>query len=89
VYRVHKFLWELRRNPALAERFKEDPRGTLASYGISEDEGRGLLAWDFKKFYESGANPYILYFGALQMGVSRAEYYERLRGESTGQPVRR
>jgi Aromatic-ring-opening dioxygenase LigAB, LigA subunit len=85
VYGVQKFLWELRRDPALAERFKQDPEPTLESYGVPENERRALLNKDFKSFYDAGINPYILYFGALQMGVSRPEYYQRLRGEPVAQ----
>ena len=81
MYAVQKFLWELRRDASVAERFSHDPEGTLASYGVPEAERRALLARNFKTFYDSGANPYILYFGALQMGVSRPEYFELLRGE--------
>lgn len=84
MYNVHKFLWELRRNPALADRFKQDPEGTLQAYGLADEERRALLERDFRKLYDAGANPYILYFGALQMGVSRPEFYERLRGERSG-----
>lgn len=81
MYRLHRFLWELRRSPGLAESFTRDPEGTLVAYGLSEEERRALLDRDFRKLYDGGANPYLLYFGALQMGVSRPEYYERLRGE--------
>ncbi len=81
MYRLQKFLWELRRDPAVFDRFKTDPTGTLQSYGLSEDEARAILERDVKKIFDDGANPYILYFGAIQMGLSRPEYYERLRGE--------
>lgn len=87
MYRLHKFLWEVRRDSRLAERFRQDPRGTLDAYGVPEQEARALLQKDFKRFYQSGANPYILYFGALQMGVSRPEYYARVRGETEAQPA--
>ena len=89
MYRVQKFLWELRRDPTLADRFRQDPEGTLQSYDVPEDERRALLERDFRKLFDAGVNPYILYFGALQMGVSRPEYYERLRAAATGQPPSR
>jgi hypothetical protein len=79
VYFLHKLLWELRRDPALAARFGEDPDGVLDGYELDPVERAAIVARDFRTLYDRGANPYLLYFCALQIGVSRADYYEQLR----------
>lgn len=81
MYPLHKLLWELRRDPALAERFRADPDGVLAGYDLAPADSRAMAARDFRTLYERGANPYLLYFCALQIGVSRQDYYAQLRGE--------
>jgi|DewCreStandDraft_5_1066085.scaffolds.fasta_scaffold00177_71 hypothetical protein len=82
MYRLHKFLWELRRNPDLAERFRADPDQTMRDYGLDDEEVRAIKEKDFSKLYRAGVNPYILLFGAVHMGVPRQEYYERVRSGS-------
>lgn len=40
-----------------------------------------MACLDLKTLYDGGVNPYLLYFCALQIGIDRAEYYGRIRGE--------
>lgn len=84
MYFLHKLLWELRRDPALAARFGEDPDGVLARYELDPVERAAIVERDFRTLYDRGANPYLLYFCALQIGVSRADYYAQLRADRTG-----
>jgi hypothetical protein len=81
VYALHKLLWELRRDPALAERFRAGPDDVLANYELAPGDRAAMRTRDFRALYERGANPYLLYFCALQIGVSRQDYYAQLRGE--------
>jgi hypothetical protein len=81
VYFLHKLLWELRRDPALAARFRDEPESVLDGYDLDPVEREAIAARDFRTLYDRGANPYLLYFCALQIGVSRADYYEQLRAE--------
>ncbi|MEH0553987.1 hypothetical protein [Streptomyces sp. B21-101] len=82
MYDLQKLLWDVRKEPELAERFRTEPDSVLDDYGIEGEERTAMKALDFKTLYERGANPYLLYFCALQIGVDRAGYYARLRGES-------
>jgi aromatic-ring opening dioxygenase LigAB LigA subunit len=84
VYFLHKLLWELRRDPALAARFRADPDAVLAGYELDPVERAAIVNRDFRTLYDRGANPYLLYFCALQIGVSRADYYAQLRAGRTG-----
>jgi len=81
VYDLQKLLWDVRRDLALAERFRAEPDVVLDEYGIDGEERTAMRSLDFRTLYNRGANPYLLYFYALQIGVDRAEYYARLRGE--------
>lgn len=81
MYALHKLLWELRRDRLLAERFRADPDGVLAGYDLEPADRVALAARDFRALYERGANPYLLYFCALQIGIRRQDYYAQLRGE--------
>ncbi len=81
MYGLHKLLWELRRDPALAEQFRADPAGVTSRYGLTGPEQDAMVNRDFRYLYGQGVNPYLLYFCALQIGVSRDAYYAQLRGE--------
>ncbi|NDL60347.1 hypothetical protein F7O44_25045 [Phytoactinopolyspora sp. XMNu-373] len=81
VYDLQKLLWDVRKDLDLANRFRSEPDAVLDEYGIDGEERAAMKALDFKTLYERGANPYLLYFCALQIGVDRAEYYAKLRGE--------
>jgi hypothetical protein len=72
VYFLHKLLWELRRDPALAARFRDDPDGVLDGYELDPAERAAIAARDFRTLYDRGANPYLLYFCALQIGAEQA-----------------
>jgi hypothetical protein len=80
MYAVHKLLWDVRRDPATARRFRDTPDEVLDEYSITDDERESMRTLDLKRLYDAGANPYLLYFCALQLGVPRQEYYDRIRG---------
>lgn len=81
MFALQKLLWDIRKDLALAERYRAEPDPVLDEYGIEGEERTAMKSFDFKTLYDRGANPYLLYFCALQIGVDRAEYYARLRGE--------
>jgi len=81
MYAVHKLLWDIRREPALADRFRSDPDALLDDYGLTGRERDAMRGLDVKSLYDAGANPYLLYFCALQLGMPRQDYYARIRGE--------
>lgn len=82
MYELQKLLWDVRRDLSLAERYRADPDAVLDEYRIQGEERAAMRSFDFKALFDRGVNPYLLYFCALQLGVDRAEYYARLRGET-------
>lgn len=83
MYGVHKLLWDLRRDNALMSRYRRNPDAVLDEYGIDGDWREHLLNLDVRAMYQRGVNPYLLYFCAIQLGVDRADYYARIRGEKS------
>jgi hypothetical protein len=81
VFELQQLLWDIRKDPALAARFQTEPDSVLDTYGVDGVEREALRSLDFKTLYDRGANPYLLYFCALQIGVDRDQYYARIRGE--------
>ena len=81
MYGLHRLLWELRRDPALATRIRRDPDAVADLYEVTGPERTALINRDFRFLFSRGVNPYLLYFCALQLGVSRDSYYAQLRGE--------
>lgn len=81
MYGLHRLLWELRRDKALADQFRHDPAVVLDQYELSAEDRSAIASRDFRLLYERGVNPYLLYFCALQIGMSRDFYYAQLRGE--------
>lgn len=77
-YQVEKILWDLRHDESVISRLASNPSETLKSYGLTQEEQDAMLRQDFRKLIELGVNPILLYFGALEMGIARNEYYKKL-----------
>ena len=82
MYNLHKLLWEIRKDPDLAARFRADRAAVLDEYGLEGDAREAMSALDFKALHAIGANPYLIYFCAIQLQVDRADYYAQIREES-------
>jgi hypothetical protein len=59
-YQVDKFLRDLRRDPALAARFRDKAETALDAYDLNDDERDLLKRWEIRKLYDRGANPLLL-----------------------------
>ena len=81
MYSLHALLWDIRKHPELAQRFRDDSAAVLDEYGLEGEARSAMLALDFRKLHEIGANPYLIYFCAIQLQVDRADYYAQIRGE--------
>ncbi|WP_165384175.1 hypothetical protein [Leucobacter triazinivorans] len=81
MYSLHQLLWDIRKDPALAARFRTNPYPILDEYGVEGEARYAMLELDFKKLHEIGANPYLIYFCAIQLKVDRAAYYAQIREE--------
>jgi Aromatic-ring-opening dioxygenase LigAB, LigA subunit len=59
-YQVDKLLRDLRREPDLAERFRDDVDAVLNRYQIDEVERDLLKRWEVRELYDRGVNPLLL-----------------------------
>lgn len=83
VFELQQLLWDIRKDKALAARFRQDPDAVLDQYGIVGEQRAAMRANDFKSLHRLGANPYLIYFCALEIGIDRGAYYAQIRGEAS------
>lgn len=57
---ANKMIFEVRRDPALRERFRTDLERLMGEYGLSQDEKDALRRADIKRLGELGMHPYFL-----------------------------
>jgi hypothetical protein len=79
-FELEQLLWDLRHDAHVVAAVRRDPVETMRAYGLSREEIDALLTRDFGRLLSLGVAPMLLYFGALEMGVSRDEYYAALAG---------
>ena len=85
-FELHRLLWDLRRDPGVVRAWEADRDAVLRSYQLEGDEADAVMRRDFAALLEVGVSPLLLYFGALEMGVSRDEYYAGLAQTSDQTP---
>ncbi len=76
---MQRLLWDIRNRPQISAAYAADPESTLAGYELADVDAEAFRKKDFARLYDRGANPYLLYFCALQLGVDRNDYYAALR----------
>lgn len=59
-YQVDKLLRDLRRDSALAARFRDKAETVLDAYDLDSEERDLLKRWEIRKLYDRGANPLLL-----------------------------
>lgn len=57
---ANKMIFEVRRDPALRERFRADLEGLMRDYALSEEEKAAFRRVDIKRLGELGMHPYFL-----------------------------
>jgi hypothetical protein len=78
-YELELLLWDLRHDPSVVERARRDLDAVAAEYGVSSEHTRALHDRDYRALLAAGTSPLLLYFAALELGVSRDEYYRRVQ----------
>jgi len=82
---IHDLLWSLRHDPALVDEFKAGPERILEQYAVDPLLHAAIATLDVRALYLAGVNPYLLFFGAIELGLTRDEYYRRIsEGEADG-----
>ena len=89
LYYVQKFLYQLNRDRALQDRYREHRAAVLEPYELTDEEIRALTEPDIGLLFHLGVNGQILmHFAALHQ-IEWADYLQRMRdGIDEHGPVR-
>ena len=59
-YETNVVLYRLKKDAAFRERFRADPRATLAGEDLTEEEREAFIRWDARKLNELGGSLHLL-----------------------------
>ena len=59
--RLHKLGYAIFRDPAIRERFKQNPHKVMDEFGLTEEEKKLVMSRDGVKMYDMGIQPYIIF----------------------------
>ncbi len=80
---IHDLFWSLRHDPDLVHEFQAGPERLLEQYAVDPLLHEPIAELDVRSLFLAGVNPYLLFFGAIELGLTRDEYYRRIsEGES-------
>jgi len=89
LYYVQKFLFEINRDPALQERYRDDRDAAIAPFDLTDEEAAALTEPDIGKLFHLGVNGQILMHFAAFHQIEWADYLQLMRdGISEHGPVR-
>jgi Aromatic-ring-opening dioxygenase LigAB, LigA subunit len=78
-YQVDKLLRDLRRDPHLAERFRDDVETVLDGYKLDAEERRLLKHWEIRALYDRGVNPLLLLLAHGPAGKHMQDYASAMK----------
>lgn len=89
LYQVQKLLYELNRDPALQDAYREDADAVLDRYELTDEERGALATGDVGLLYVLGVNGQILMHFAAFQGIAWFDYLDLMReGVKKHGPVR-
>lgn len=89
LYQLSKLIYQLNRDAALANRFRETPRDVLGTFELTAEEQEALLQPDIGLLYVLGVNGQLLMHYAAYWGIEWTDYLQRMRdGVRRHGPVR-
>ena len=59
-YETNVVLYRLKKDPAFRDRFRADPRGSLAGVELTDEERDAFVRWDTRKLNELGGSLHLL-----------------------------
>src|SRR5947207_15850650 len=79
LYYVQKFLYQINREPALQQYFRDSSDAALADYDLTEEERAALEKPDIGLLYVLGVNGQLLMHFAALHKIEWTDYLERMR----------
>ena len=79
LYYVQKFLYQINREPALQQYFRDSSDAALADYDLTEEERAALAKPDIGLLYVLGVNGQLLMHYAALAGYEWSAYLQAMR----------
>jgi hypothetical protein len=70
-YPLNRFLFALKSNTVVRERYTADPEGTMREHGLDDPTRAALAAGDRDRLVALGAHPYLVFMAQLRVSMSR------------------
>ena len=80
LYQLQKLLYHVNRDVERRERYRQDARGFVKSYELSDEEAKAVLNVDTRALYEMGVHSLLLKPFTLLNKVSNEDYSKALKG---------
>jgi hypothetical protein len=80
LYQLQKLLYQVNRDPAQRERYRQDPAAFLKGYELTEREAAAVSKVDVRALYTLGVHPLLLRPFSLLHRVSNEDYAKALAG---------
>ncbi|HWO42489.1 MAG TPA: aromatic ring-opening dioxygenase subunit LigA [Candidatus Eisenbacteria bacterium] len=80
LYQLQKLIYQVNRDRAARERYREDPAAFARDYELTDEERRAVLDLDIRALYTLGVHPLLLRPFTLLHRVSNDDYAKALAG---------
>ena len=80
LYQLQKLIYQINRDAAQRERYRQDPAAFVTGYELSEQESAAVLNVDIRSLYTMGVHSLLLKPFTLLNKVSNDDYANALKG---------
>lgn len=80
LYQLQKLIYQVNRDAAQRERYRQDPAAFVSGYELSEQESAAVLNLDVRSLYTMGVHSLLLKPFTLLNKVSNEDYAKALKG---------
>jgi hypothetical protein len=80
LYQLQKLLYDVNRDPARRERYRQDPAAFVKNYDLTEAEAKAILQLDVRALYQMGVHSLLLRPFTLMHKISHEDYAKALQG---------
>jgi len=70
-YPLNRFLFRLKSDAALRDRYVADPEATMHEHGLDDATRAALLAADRDRLVALGAHPYLVFMAQMRLSMAR------------------
>ena len=80
LYQLQKLIYQVNRDAAQRERYRQDPAAFMKNYALTDAEARAALEVDVRTLYSMGVHSLLLRPFTLLHKVSNEDYAKALKG---------